>query len=99
MSTNYRATVLGIFVAMEPDMMISSIIPPGTYPMQNYIAVLATIDLIGLFVGIPLLSWAHANHLAGLGIGIAYIYYDGKEHMWQPSRKLAFNCMKRLHMV
>ncbi|KAI1778385.1 hypothetical protein F4818DRAFT_438550 [Hypoxylon cercidicola] len=98
-SSGIIMALLGVLVAMHPDYPISTLIPPGTYPMQNYVAALTVFDLFGLIIGIPLMQLAHAAHLTGLGLGIAYVYYDGKKYIWRPSRMVAFSCMKRLHMI
>ncbi|KAI0179199.1 hypothetical protein GGR52DRAFT_296267 [Hypoxylon sp. FL1284] len=92
--------IMGVFGASNPHIMVDTILF-GIYPVQHVLAASALVDFVGIVIGYPsvLGMLRHAPHLVGLGLGEAYVWYDGERHVWQPSRRLAFNCMKRIHMV
>ncbi|KAI1465950.1 rhomboid-domain-containing protein [Daldinia caldariorum] len=90
---------LAMWAALYPEASIGILFVPGSYSAQNFLLALVAFETCGLFFGIPLVKFAHGQHLAGLAIGWAYARYDGKKHVWRPSRKAAFAVMKRLHLV
>lgn len=91
--------LLGAFAMSYPDAGIGIILIPGSLPAQQALGILAAFETYGLFVGFKSLPFAHSAHLAGLAIGSAYVYFDGKSNMWKPTRRFAFNQMRRLKMV
>ncbi|KAI1140338.1 hypothetical protein F5Y05DRAFT_378039 [Hypoxylon sp. FL0543] len=93
------SAMLGSYATLHPDGKIGIIFIPGTYPVRDVMAALVLFELGGLFIGYPTISLAHAAHLAGLALGSAYVYFDGKKHIWRPTRRSVFYWMKRLNMV
>ncbi|KAI0095322.1 hypothetical protein F4814DRAFT_436567 [Daldinia grandis] len=91
--------ILGVWATLHPNAHLGIIFLPGSYPVQNVLAGLVLFEMYGLFVGFPYLRFGHGAHLAGLAIGSAYIYLDGKKRLWRPARKLAFGGMKLAKMV
>ncbi|ORY59241.1 uncharacterized protein BCR38DRAFT_351829 [Pseudomassariella vexata] len=91
--------IIGAFGMTYHDAGIGIMFLPGSVPAQQALAGLALFEAYGLFVGIKFLRFAHGAHLAGLGIGAAYVYFGGKKHVWTPTRRFAFNQMRRFKMI
>jgi rhomboid-like protein len=92
--------MLGAWAMNYPNQYIGIIFIPGSLPAEQALWGLFAFELWGTFIGFGrFLSWAHAAHLGGLGVGVAYVAYDGKNRLWQPTRKFAFNQMQRLKMI
>ncbi|KAL7623051.1 hypothetical protein AAE478_006730 [Parahypoxylon ruwenzoriense] len=91
--------LIGAFGMANPQERMGIMFLPGSYPVQNMLLGLALFETYGLFIGIPYVNIGHGAHLAGLAIGCAYVHFDGKKHVWQPTRRLAFNGMKLLSMI
>lgn len=91
--------LLGAWAMNYPDQHIGILFIPGSLPAEQALWGVFAFELWGTFIGFRFLSWAHAAHLGGLGVGVAYVAYDGKNRLWQPARKFAFNQMRRLKMV
>ncbi|KAI1380940.1 hypothetical protein F4677DRAFT_405185 [Hypoxylon crocopeplum] len=91
--------MLGVWATTNPNAEVGIMFLPGSYSIQNVVAAMVLFEACGLFIGFPFFNIGHGAHLAGLAVGSAYVYFDGKRYMWRPSRRLAFNTMKRLHIV
>ncbi|KAI1418601.1 hypothetical protein F5Y13DRAFT_149516 [Hypoxylon sp. FL1857] len=91
--------MFGAWGTVYSDETMDFVLIPGEYPVRSVIAALVLFETYGLFIGIPYVNFAHGAHLAGLGIGVAYVHFDGKKHLWRPTRRAVFHCMKRLNMV
>lgn len=85
----------------EPDRNFGILFVPGVrFTAQQLLGGLTAFELAGVIWGIPFLPFlGHATHLAGLATGMAYVYFDGKKRLWQPTRRFAFNQMRRLGMI
>jgi rhomboid-like protein len=86
--------MLGAFAMSYPDAGVGIILLPFTVPASQAIIGMAAIDLYGLFIGIRFLPFAHAAHLAGLACGSAYVYFNGRDNIWGPMRRLAFRILR-----
>ena len=92
--------LVGAFAMEYPENRIGIIFLPFTFiPAQDALAALALFETYGLFIGIKSLPFAHAAHLAGIAIGSAYVYFDGKTKLWKRVRKIAFKQMRALGML
>ena len=92
--------MLGAWAMNYPDQHIGIIFIPGTLPAEQALWGIFAFELWGTFIGFgSYLRWAHAAHLGGLGVGMAYVIYDGKNRMWKPTRRFAFNQMQKLKMI
>lgn len=90
---------LGVLGASFPDTQIGIIFIPGYWPINDALPYIALFDAVGLFVRYPFLHFAHAAHLSGLLLGIAYVKYGAEEKIWRPSRRVAFSVMRSLKLV
>ncbi|OTA70182.1 hypothetical protein K449DRAFT_380204 [Hypoxylon sp. EC38] len=91
--------MIGVWGTLYPDGKIGIVFLPGSYSVRDMLAAMVIFETIGLFIGIPFVHFAHGAHLAGLAAGTAYAYFDGKNHIWRPTRRSVFYWMKRLKMV
>lgn len=91
--------LIGAFGMSYPNAGIGIILIPGSLPAQDALMALAAFEIWGTFIGYSFISVAHAAHLTGLGIGVAYVYFDGGNTLWKPTKRFAFNSMKRLNVV
>ncbi|KAH8202882.1 hypothetical protein TruAng_002935 [Truncatella angustata] len=91
--------LIGIFGMSYPSAQIGIILLPGSIDAQSALGWIAAFETYGMIFGIPFLRWGHSVHLAGLAIGAAYAHFDGKGQIWDGSRRLAFNQMRRLNVV
>ncbi|KAI0838695.1 rhomboid family-domain-containing protein [Hypoxylon sp. FL0890] len=91
--------LFGAWGTLDPDARVGMFPFPGSFAIRDMMAFLIVLEMYGLIVGFPLLSAAHAAHLSGLGIGVSYVYFDGANRIWRPTRRSVFNWMKRLKMV
>ncbi|KAI0128396.1 hypothetical protein BJ170DRAFT_326142 [Xylariales sp. AK1849] len=91
--------VIGAFALSYPNSGIGIVLIPGSIPAQQALALMAAFETYGIFVGFKSLPFAHSAHLAGLAIGSAYVYLDGKSRIWKPTKRLAFGSMRRLGIV
>ncbi|PMD33643.1 rhomboid-domain-containing protein [Hyaloscypha variabilis F] len=92
--------ILGAWAMNYPEGRIGIILIPGSLPADQALLALLAFETWGTFIGYG--SWlrlGHAAHLGGLLVGAGYVMYDGKNRLWQPARKFAFNQMQRLKMV
>ncbi|KAI1662720.1 hypothetical protein F4813DRAFT_384301 [Daldinia decipiens] len=91
--------MLGAWATQYPDARLGIMFIPGSYTVENFMTALVLFEVYGLFIGFPYIHLAHAAHLSGLAVGAAYVYFDGKNRLWRPTRKLAFGGMKLVKMV
>lgn len=91
--------MVGAWGTLYPDGEIGIMFLPGSYSARDMLAAMVVFETFGLFIGIPYVRFAHGAHLAGLAAGTAYVYFDGKKHIWNPTRRSVFYLMKRLKMV
>ncbi|KAH8673928.1 hypothetical protein BX600DRAFT_456549 [Xylariales sp. PMI_506] len=91
--------IVGAFGMSYPDAGIGIILIPGSIRAQEALALIAAFETYGMFVGFKSLPFAHSAHLAGLAMGSAYVYFDGKRRLWKPTKRFVFNQMKRLNMI
>ena len=92
--------LIGAFAMEYPQHQIGILFLPFTYiPAQQALAAVAAVETYGLFIGIKWLPFAHAAHLAGMAVGTAYIYFDGKNRLWNPARKVAFQQLRAIGLV
>ncbi|KAI1098618.1 hypothetical protein F4804DRAFT_324296, partial [Jackrogersella minutella] len=90
--------LLGAWATINPDQKVGILFVPGSYAARDMVGFIALVDLVGFFIGIPYLHFAHAAHLAGLAFGHAYVRYDARNKIWIPTCRSVFTCMKRLKM-
>lgn len=92
--------MLGAWAMNYPHAGIGIIFLPGSLPAEQALLALMAFETWGTFIGFGgFLRLAHAAHLGGLIAGVGYVYYDGKNRLWQPTRKFAFNQMRRLNLI
>lgn len=97
------SAIFAACVMVHPHREIGFVFLPWSWPAEDVLkwsAIFEAAGVMGLFRRIPMISIiAHAAHLSGIGIGWAYVKYGGKENIWTPSRRIAFNTMRRLKMA
>ncbi|KAI1108221.1 hypothetical protein F5Y14DRAFT_459935 [Nemania sp. NC0429] len=86
--------LLGVVGSSFPDMQVGIILLPGSMPVTQAMMCMALFDAVGIFVRYRYFELAHAAHLSGLALGVAYATYGGNEKLWRPGRKLAFKAMR-----
>ena len=92
--------ILGAWAMNYPNQHIGIMFIPGSLPAEQALLGLFAFEIWGTFIGFgSALRLAHAALLGGLSVGVAYVYLDGKDRLWQPTRKFAFNQMRRLNLV
>ncbi|KAE9367050.1 hypothetical protein N431DRAFT_487488 [Stipitochalara longipes BDJ] len=92
--------ILGAWAMTYPDGRIGIIMVPGSLPAEQALLGLLAFETWGTFIGYGgMLRIGHAAHLGGLLVGIGYVMYDGKNKLWQPTRKFAFNQMQKLNLI
>lgn len=91
--------VVGAFGMSYPDNQLGIILIPFSLPASQFLLGVAAFETYGLFVGFKRLPLAHAAHLAGLAMGAAYVYWDGRERVWRPVKQATFGVMQRLSLV
>lgn len=91
--------MLGVYGITNPDGRIGIMFIPGSLPARDFLGCWALVELYGLFIGIPRLRLGHGAHLSGLATGVAYVYFDGKDKVWKPAKRLASNVMRRLNVI
>ncbi len=92
--------LVGAWASLYPDRHLGIVLLPGSLPAEDAIMAWAALETFGLHAGFGRgLLWGHAAHLAGLGIGTAYVRFDGPKKIWQPTRRFAFKQMRQLGMV
>ncbi len=90
---------MGAWALSYPDQRLGIIFLPGSLPATDALACWAMFETYGLLVGFRSLPLGHAAHLAGLGVGAAYVYFDGQKRVWQPVRRFMFRQMRWLRMA
>ncbi|KAI1176562.1 rhomboid-domain-containing protein [Nemania sp. FL0916] len=90
---------LGVVGVANPDARIGLLFIPGSLPMRDALVCSAIFDAVGIFVRYPFFNLAHAAHLGGLLLGIAYAQYGGNKEIWQRARKLSFKAMRLVGLV
>lgn len=92
--------LLGAWAMNYPHQHIGIMFVPGSLPAEEALLALLAFETWGTFIGFGgLLRWAHAAHLGGLLVGMGYVHFDGKNRVWQPTRRFAFNQMRRLNLI
>ncbi|KAJ3568889.1 hypothetical protein NPX13_g6270 [Xylaria arbuscula] len=92
--------LFGIVGVSFSDMKVGIIFVPGfTLKINEALIWLALFDALGIFVQYPGINFAHAAHLGGLGLGVAYARYGGERRLWRPARKVAFKTMHSLGLL
>lgn len=92
--------LVGAFAMEYPQAKIGIIFLPFlSLPAQELLAAFAAFEAYGLFVGIRSIRFAHAAHLAGMAIGAGYVYLDGRNRLWNPARKVAFQQMQATGII
>ena len=90
---------LGAFGLQYPEAHVGIILLPFSFPARDALVGLVAFEAYGLFRGYKRLHFAHAAHLGGLAVGAAYVVFDGKNRLWKPARKFAFNQMQMLGII
>lgn len=98
--------VLGVFSAWavgDPEARVRIFPFPWVFNAKNLVEWEAVFEVLGMFgvwraLGLPI-RFGHSVHLAGLGVGAAYVTYDRKAHIWATSRRAAFRSMKLVGLV
>lgn len=91
--------LISVFAMSYPNAQIGIMFLPGSVDAQQALGLIAAFETYGVIFGIPFLRLGHSVHLAGLAIGAAYIYFDGKGRIWKATKRVAFNQMRRVNMV
>jgi rhomboid-like protein len=91
--------LLGAFAMSNPDTAFGLPLLPGSVSASTLLICTAAFDTYGLLFGIPWFRVNHSTNLAGLAFGAAYIHFDGRKRLWEPTKKLAFNVMRRFGAV
>lgn len=90
--------LLSAFALSYPQAGIGILFIPGSLPAPQALALLSLFELYGLFRGYGF-RLAHGAHLGGLLVGAAYIQFDGRKYVWNPTRRFVHAQMCRLNMV
>ncbi|KAI0470668.1 hypothetical protein GGR56DRAFT_139621 [Xylariaceae sp. FL0804] len=93
------SALVGAFLASYPDARMSVIALPVSLPASGFLVGWALFEAVGIFVRYPVVRLAHAAHLTGLAVGAAYVHFDARRTLWRPTRRLAFNTMRRLDLI
>jgi len=91
--------IVGAFATLFPHAKIGIVLIPFSLPASQFLPALLLFETWGTLIGYRFLNWGHGAHLAGLLTGMGYIKWDGKERLWRPARKMAFNQMKRMGLT
>jgi rhomboid-like protein len=95
--------MLGAFAMSYPNSGIGIMFVPGSIPAEQALVALFAFETWGTVIGFSRIAFlrgiGHSAHLGGLCAGVAYVGFDGKKKLWQPTRKFAFNQMRRLNLV
>jgi rhomboid-like protein len=92
--------ILGAWAMNYPEGRIGIILIPGSLPAEQALLALLAFETWGTFIGYGgFLRLGHGAHLGGLLAGAGYVMYDGKNRLWQPTRKFAFKQMQRLKLT
>lgn len=91
--------LFGIVGVSFPQTQVGIILLPGSIRIDEALVWLALFDALGIFVRYPWLNFAHASHLGGLALGVAYARYGGDWRVWRPARKVAFNTLHTLGLL
>jgi len=92
--------ILGAWAMNYPEGRIGIILIPGSLPAEQALLGLLAFETWGTFIGYGgFLRIGHGAHLGGLLAGVGYVMYDGKNRLWQPARRFAFNQMQRLKLI
>ncbi|CAG8962231.1 hypothetical protein HYFRA_00005284 [Hymenoscyphus fraxineus] len=91
--------LFGVWATLYPDNRIGVMLLPGSLTAGEVLIFAIAFDAWGTVFGFPYIKFAHPAHLTGVLAGAAYVHFDGKKRLWQPTKRLAFNSMKRLSMI
>ncbi|CAG8973781.1 hypothetical protein HYALB_00006326 [Hymenoscyphus albidus] len=91
--------LIGVWAMVYPDHRFGIMLLPGSLPAGEALMYMIAFETWGTVFGFPYIKFAHAAHLTGLLAGAAYVHFDGKKRLWQPTKRLAFNSMKGLNMI
>lgn len=90
--------ILGAWALSDPQQEFGFFLTPIKLSAHQFLCAIVAFETWGTLIGwgLPL---GHAAHLGGVLVGVGYVYLDGKKKVWQPTRRFAFNQMRRLNMV
>ncbi|KAL2070847.1 hypothetical protein VTL71DRAFT_13873 [Oculimacula yallundae] len=92
--------MIGVFATEYPDAGMGIILIPGSLPASQMLLGLVAFETWGSFIGFGnYFRWGHAAHLGGALMGIGYVAFNGKDRLWQPAKRLAFNGMRSVGLV
>lgn len=91
--------LISVFAMSYPGSQIGIIFVPGSVDAQLALGLIAAFETYGVIFGIPFLRLGHSVHLAGLAVGAAYMHFDGKGQVWNATRRIAFNQLRRVNMI
>ncbi|KAJ9156631.1 Rhomboid-domain-containing protein [Pleurostoma richardsiae] len=92
--------IVSAWAMSYPNGLIGLAFIPGfSLPAQQALLWYSLFETYGLLVGVKMFRFAHAAHLAGLGIGSAYVAYGGRQRVWEPSRRFMFKQLRLLGLV
>ena len=86
--------MIGVFGMSYPDAAIGILFLPFSFPAQQALYGMAAFELYGAIFGF---GWrfAHMSHLAGLAVGVSYVYYDGATLVWRNLKKYIYEAGQR----
>ncbi|KAK2606765.1 hypothetical protein N8I77_005496 [Diaporthe amygdali] len=98
--------VLGVFAAWaagDPNARVRIFPLPMVFKAKDLLEFEAVFELLGVLgvwrmLRLPI-RFGHSVHLAGLGVGAAYVTYDKNAQAWATSRRAAFRSMKMIGIV
>lgn len=91
--------LIGVFAVSYPHAQIGIMFVPGSVDAELALGLIAAVETYGLIFGIPFLRWGHSVHLAGLAVGYAYTRFDGQGKIWEATRRVAFDQMRRVGAI
>ncbi|KXJ91705.1 hypothetical protein Micbo1qcDRAFT_161702 [Microdochium bolleyi] len=93
--------LVGSWLMTNPTGKIGIMFVPYSWEAQDFLWGLLAFEGLGALGALRFLrlSINHASHLSGLGLGALYTVYDGKKHVWEPARNIAFDIMCRTGLV
>lgn len=98
--------VLGVFSAWaigNPDARVRIFPFPMSFNAKRLVEFEVVFEILGVLgvwraLRLPI-QFGHSVHLAGIGVGAAYVTYDKKAQVWATSRRAAFRSMNIIGIV
>lgn len=98
--------VLGVFSAWavsNPEAQVRIFPFPWVFNAKSLVeweVVFEVLGVLGVWTALRLpIRFGHSVHLAGIGVGAAYVTYDRNAQVWATSRRAAFRSMKLVGLV